>query len=122
MKILQKKAQGGILFVALLLLLTAVAAILASRVVGFGFPLFRARVTAAPNACVNNLRQIDGAKAQLALEHQLTNGTPVRPTQVGLYLKGGVLPQCPEGGTYTVGKIGENPTCSIGTGQHVLPP
>lgn len=122
MKVPQKKAQGGILLVVLLLLLVVVAAILLSQVLGFRPPFIPARVTAATGACVNNLRQIDGAKAQLALEHKLTNGTPVRPAQVGLYLKGGVLPQCPEGGIYKVGKTGENPTCSIGTGQHVLPP
>lgn len=110
-----------LLFV-LLFVLFIVAVFCLSQLLGVRLPFTHARVTTAPNACVNNLRQLDGAKAQLALEYKLTNGTPVRPAQVGLYLKGGVLPQCPEGGTYTLGKTGENPTCSIGTGQHVLPP
>jgi hypothetical protein len=31
----------------------------------------------------------------------------------------GNLPKCPGGGKYTLGKVGENPTCSIA--GHVLP-
>jgi hypothetical protein len=28
-------------------------------------------------------------------------------------LVGGQLPKCPQGGTYTIGPVGEPPTCSI---------
>ena len=37
----------------------------------------RARTTSASNACVNNLRQLDGAKEQWKLEnHKTSNGVP----------------------------------------------
>jgi hypothetical protein len=34
------------------------------------------------------------------------------------------IPKCPAGGTYTIGKVGEPPTCSLGTNvtpAHVFP-
>ena len=38
----------------------------------------RARTTSQMNACINNLRQVDGAKQQWALEtKQATNATPL---------------------------------------------
>jgi len=71
------------------------------------------------NACINNLRQIDAAKQQWALENN-KNDVAV-PTAVDLapYLKGGVFPVCPSGGTYTINAVGLPPTCSVP--GHVLP-
>ena len=71
------------------------------------------------NACINNLRQIDAAKNQFALENKKTNGDAVTEADIKPYLAGGNLPKCPAGGKYVIGKVGENPTCSID--GHVLP-
>ena len=78
------------------------------------------------NACVNNLRQIDGAKNEWALENGKTNGTVATEDDIKPYIKldaNGNLPKCPQGGTYTIGKVGEPPTCSLGKTKpgHVLP-
>ena len=71
------------------------------------------------NPCINNLRQIDGGKQQWALDnHKDTNAIPTR-TDVAQYLKDNNFPDCPDGGTYTLGRDGEDPTCSIP--GHVLP-
>src|SRR5512135_565972 len=67
----------------------------------------RARTTSQKNACINNLRQIDGAEQQWALEtKQATNAVPVLNDLVP-YLKNSVV--CPAGGanatfgsTYTI--------------------
>ena len=75
--------------------------------------------TRCANACINNLRQIDGAKEQWALENQKTNGEPVVVAEVNAYIKGGA-PTCPEGGTFTYGVVDEMPRCSIGKADHVL--
>jgi hypothetical protein len=78
------------------------------------------------NACINNLRQIDAAKNEWALENGKTNCV-VTENDIKPYIKldsKGNLPKCPSGGKYTIGKIGENPTCSLGTNTyppHVLP-
>ena len=70
------------------------------------------------NACINNLRQIDAAKQQWALVNNKTDEAV--PTALDLlpYLKGGVLPVCPSGGTYTINAVGLPPACSVS--GHVL--
>ena len=75
-----------------------------------------ARNTSMRNACINNLRQIDGANNQWALENNKEIGTPVTEADIKPYIKpdaSGNLPKCPAGGTYTIGKVGEPPTCSV---------
>jgi hypothetical protein len=91
------------------------------------FNFVRARSTSSVNACINNLRQIDAAKNQWALENNKTNSTVAFVNDITPYIKldtNGDIPKCPQGGTYTIGKVGENPTCSLGTTvtpAHVLP-
>ena len=80
----------------------------------------RARSTGSQNACVNNLRQIDGAISEWALENGKTNGTVVVESEIKAYIKldaAGNIPGCPQGGKYTYGKVGDIPqvTCSLGT-------
>ena len=71
----------------------------------------KARETANRNACVANLRQIDGAKDLAAMENGLTDGGSV-DALVGGYLKGG-LPTCPVGRTpYSINVVGTPPTCA----------
>ena len=77
----------------------------------------KARATAQQNTCINNLRQLDAAKQQWALENgKTTTDTPTKDDLLP-YLK--QWPTCPAGGTYTIGSVGENPTCSIP--KHRLP-
>jgi len=71
------------------------------------------------NTCINNLRQIDAAKQQWALENDKT-ADAIPPAQDLLpYLPNMVFPVCPSGGTYTINAVGVPPTCSIP--GHVLP-
>jgi hypothetical protein len=67
----------------------------------------------AVNACINNLRQLDGAKQQWALEHNQTAQAVPTAEQIAAYLKDNVLPVCPAGGNYTSNAVGQVPTCSI---------
>ena len=72
------------------------------------------------NACINNLRQIDGAKEQWGLANRKTGtATPTWEDLVGssLYIK--ASPVCKVGGTYTIGDLNTPPTCTIP--QHELP-
>jgi hypothetical protein len=75
--------------------------------------------TSERNACINNLRQIDGAKNEFALEKGKKNGDVVTEADITPYMVGGKMPVCPSGGTYTIGKVGDKPTCS--TAGHFLP-
>jgi len=67
----------------------------------------------AAAACINNLRQIDGAKQQWALEYNMpTNALPTWQ-DLARYLRDGILPTCPASGTYTPNAVGVDPNCSV---------
>jgi prepilin-type N-terminal cleavage/methylation domain-containing protein len=75
----------------------------------------KARNTSQQNACINNLRQIDGGKEQWAMAAKKNDGDTADSTAVNAYIKGNKTPVCPGGGTYTYGNIGSNPSCTITT-------
>src|ERR1041384_6688586 len=85
----------------------------------------RARTTAQMNACINNLRQIDGAIQQWALEQKKDTTATVAETDVTPYLKNSVI--CPSGGTsfadsYTLNTVASQPSCLKQPSTHKLPP
>ena len=77
----------------------------------------RARTTSQANACINNLRQMDGGVQQYALENKLSSSSAYALANLNPYVKldsTGNLPACPAGGTYTAGSTVTNaPTCSL---------
>jgi prepilin-type N-terminal cleavage/methylation domain-containing protein len=88
----------------------------------------RARTQSQKNACINNLRQIDGAVQQWALENKQAAAATVNATDVFPYLKNQVV--CPSGGTtfgnsYAVTTVAAKPTCTTASGSaangHLLP-
>ena len=66
------------------------------------------------NACINHLRQIDGAKEQWALENKkaLTD-TPAYFDLIGSDRNIKQHPRCPAHGQYYWGDIAHKPTCSV---------
>jgi prepilin-type N-terminal cleavage/methylation domain-containing protein len=78
----------------------------------------RARTTSRQNACINNLRQIDGGKDQWAIESNKVDTDLVTSAEVSPYIKGG-WPKCPAAGDYATTTVLANPTCSRGAG-HIL--
>jgi len=70
------------------------------------------------NHCVNNLRQMDGATQQWAIENEKKLGDKITMSDITPYLKNDIY--CPQGGKYTIGPAVSNaPTCSFR--GHVLP-
>ena len=67
------------------------------------------------DACINNLRLIDGAIIQWALENGKPNGTTPKASDLLPYLPNGKLPACPDGGRYTLHAVGSTrqETCSV---------
>jgi hypothetical protein len=63
--------------------------------------------------CAFNLRTIDAAKEQYAMEKRLRDGAPAPAAFLLKYLRDGRMPTCPAGGAYTIGPIGTPPKCSI---------
>lgn len=91
----------------------------------------KARTTSQQNACINNLRLIDAAKQQWALEQRKNTTDTPQPTDLQPYLGHGAtgeLPYCPEDSQQsytnsynsTVNNVGTKPACDIDT-THVLP-
>lgn len=81
----------------------------------------RARTTAKSNAIINNLRQIDSAKQQWALEtHKSANDIPTL-SDITPYLGRGndQLPAAVAGETYSLGPVGESPTAELKRGKRV---
>ena len=64
-------------------------------------------------SCLYHLRQISAAKAQWALVNSRSSTDTPRPEDITTYIRNEVFPKCPAGGTYTLGHVGEDPTCSI---------
>ena len=74
----------------------------------------KARTTAYKNACINNLRQIDSAVQEWALETKKDENASVSYTDIKDYLKNQVV--CPSGGTafsdsYQVSTVSAKPIC-----------
>ena len=86
----------------------------------------RARTQSQNNACINNLRQIDGATQQWALETKARATATVAFTDISGYLKHAVV--CPAGGgtafsdSYSLNGVTNKPTCKKDSVNHMLPP
>lgn len=83
----------------------------------------QARTQARTNTCVNNLRLIQAAIDQWAIETNAGDTATVTAADLTPYFKAsqlsGGLPKEPTSGTYTVTNVGTPPTCSVG-GTHTL--
>jgi len=64
-------------------------------------------------ACINNLRLMDGAKHQWALEKQKPAGALLTTGDLTPYLRSNAVPVCPAGGVYTLNPVGLTPLCNL---------
>ena len=70
-----------------------------------------ARLKARESICINNMRQIDSAKEQWALENGKTTTDTPTEAETGVYIRSG-FPRCPSNATYTIGDLSTLPSCS----------
>jgi len=76
----------------------------------------KARNTAQSNACINNMRQIESAIQQWALETRKKDTDGIVSASIALYIKGEKMPECPGGGEYRLAnEVRANPgvTCTL---------
>ncbi len=84
-----------------------------------------ARTASQQNACINNLRQIDGAAQTWALENNKNSNDAYTLDDVKPYIRldsTGKIPSCPAGGGYNQGSItvSNPPTCTLSSIGHVF--
>ena len=95
-----------------MLVLAVTAAVLPSFI--------RVRNTPCGNYCINNLRCIDGAMQQWVLDNRKNPDDVPTWEDARPYLsREGIMPTCPQGGKYTLGRLDRPPTCSYP--GHALP-
>jgi len=80
------------------------------------------RSNAQGKACISNLRSIEYAKEQWAMETKKSTGNPCDLSDLvgaNAYIKNSV--KCPTGPGYLVGLVGDRPSCPTGLPNHILP-
>jgi hypothetical protein len=100
--------------------------ILASTVVpvaigaGLALPAFaKAKQTAQKNTCINNLRLINSAKQQWALENKKKEGDTPTKDDLLQFFPNHTFPVCPAKGDYAINAVSSKPECSVS--GHAMP-
>jgi general secretion pathway protein G len=105
---LNQKHRSGFTLVEIMIVIMVVALIVAIAIPGY----VRAKTNAMKYTCIGNLRQIDSAKAVWAVDY---SEDPEMEDLVPDYIRR--IPECPAGGSYTIGTVAGEASCSVS--EHV---
>ena len=102
--------RKGFTLVEIMIVVAIIALLAAIAVPNF----VQARNAARSGNCINNLRVIDSAKEQYAIENNIASGAACTSAEISPYLKNNAMPVCPGTSTaYTIGNISVLPTCAL---------
>jgi prepilin-type N-terminal cleavage/methylation domain-containing protein len=109
------RGSGGFTLIEIMIVVAIIGLLAAVAIPN----LTKATRTARRQACIQNLKTIDGAKKQWALENR--KGDADTPSDADMFGADRYIekrPECPAGGTYNLGTVADKPTCSVP--EHVL--
>jgi prepilin-type N-terminal cleavage/methylation domain-containing protein len=115
MKTMKTSRKAGFTLVEIMIVVAIIGLLAAIAIPNF----IKARATSQANACINNLRQIDAAINEWALETGQSNSASVATVAtVSAYIKlnsANSVPGCPANGTYSTFSVGTTPqvSCSL---------
>ncbi len=114
MKTIQNR-KSGFTLVEIMIVVAIIGLLAAIAIPNF----VKARTTAQTNACIANLKQVQGAVEQWALEQKKAPTSSVALTDISgsasAFIKQAINTElkCPAGGTYAVTTVAANPTCNV---------
>jgi prepilin-type N-terminal cleavage/methylation domain-containing protein len=124
MKQIKNIHKAGFTLVEIMIVVAIIGLLAAIAIPNF----VKARATSQQNACINNLRQIDAAAQEWALEKGHKTGDAITyPGDLTPYIRLNAknsIPPCPAGGSYSCATVGNNPACTLSTmttQPHALP-
>ena len=115
-----RRNRKGFTLIEILIVVLIIGILLAIAIPNF----VKARATSRTKACISNMRMIDSAKQQWAMDNNQPGTAVPAVADVLNYISSAAMPTCPEGATpYTVTSVDTKTVCpNVGNfPDHVQP-